>query len=125
HVYFYDASKLEDAPGGLIQNGSVTEAIFLQMLGIVLAAEAPVWVQHRSSGHVSSKCDSRLELGTYDVYCDVRIYLSFRMLESRWIHRIQSFNVSGRHNALKDGIRALDGKCVISGAAPFDWRCST
>ena len=43
----------------------------------------------------------------------------------QWVHRIQSFNVSGRDDAFRHGIRARDGKCVISGiinrAAPYRW----
>lgn len=41
------------------------------------------------------------------------------------MHRIQSFNVSGREDAFKEGIRARDGKCVMSGIlnrrAPYNW----
>ena len=73
NVHFYDATKPDSAPlGGLIQNGSVTEANFLQMLGIVLVTEAPIRVQHRNSGEIVSISDSRLQLGIYDVYCDGR-----------------------------------------------------
>ena len=37
------------------------------------------------------------------------------MDDELWVHQIQSFNVSGREDAFKEGIRARDGKCVISG----------
>ena len=49
----------------------------------------------------------------------------------QWVQRIQSFNVSGRDHAFREddafreGIRARDGKCVISGVvnrmAPYNW----
>lgn len=32
--------------GGLVQNGSITERNFLEMLGIVLVSDAPIHVQH-------------------------------------------------------------------------------
>jgi len=71
NVYFYDANKPDDAAlGGFVQNGSVTEANFLQMLGIVLFTETPIRAQHRTSGHIVLECENRLELGSYDVYCD-------------------------------------------------------
>ena len=41
-------------------------------LGIVLVTEAPIRVQHRTSGEIVSISDSRLQLGIYDVYCDGR-----------------------------------------------------
>jgi len=77
NVHFYDSTKPDDAAlGGLIQNGSVTEANFLQMLGIVLVTEAPICVQHRSSGHIVLESENQLELGSYDVHCDsTYIYL--------------------------------------------------
>ena len=37
------------------------------------------------------------------------------MTDEMWIHRIQSFNVSGRDDAFREGIRARDGKHVTSG----------
>ena len=67
NVHFYDGSILL---GGLIQNGSVTERNFLDMLGILLVTEAPIRVQHRTSGEIVSISDSRLQLGIYNVYCD-------------------------------------------------------
>ena len=41
------------------------------------------------------------------------------------MQRIQSFNISGRDNSFREGIRFRDGKCVISGVvnelAPYFW----
>ncbi|KAG0632732.1 hypothetical protein HOY80DRAFT_995833 [Tuber brumale] len=122
NVEFYDPAKPDsDALGGFIQNGSITEANFLQILGIVLVVEAPIRVQHRISGHVVSAVNSRLELGTYDIHCDSPVQLS----DEPWIHRVISYKVSGREDAFRDGIRERDGRCVISGvintSAPFQW----
>ena len=47
------------------------------------------------------------------------------MNDELWVHRIQSFNVSGREDAFRHGVRSRDGKCVISGVvnelAPYFW----
>jgi hypothetical protein len=76
NVRFYDSSKPGIALGGLIQNGSVTEANFLDMIGILLIAEAPLRVQERTSGHVIGTTNNPLQSGEYDVYCDSRCSLS-------------------------------------------------
>jgi len=70
NVHFYDARSPKDALEGLIQNGSVTEANFLEMLGILLFTGAPIRVQERGSGHIVMKTNTRLEAGHYDVYCN-------------------------------------------------------
>ncbi|KAF8465989.1 hypothetical protein BDZ91DRAFT_849115 [Kalaharituber pfeilii] len=121
NVQIYDGSNPDVLLGGLVQNGSVTERNFLQMLGIILITETPIIVQHRGSGHIVLVSDSRLEVGTYDVYCDGDIQVSNEL----WVQRIQSFNVSAGEDVFPDGIRARDGKCVISGIvnrrAPYSW----
>lgn len=55
--------------GGLTQNGSITEANFLDMLKIPLVTEGPITVQHRSSGHVITRSHDRLDAGGsgYDI----------------------------------------------------------
>ena len=80
NVHFHDGTKADedDALGGLIQNGSITEGNFLDMLGILLVTEgAPVRVQHRASGHIVSRTHDRLEVGVYDIYCDSRFYILY------------------------------------------------
>ena len=74
NIHFYDATKVdEDALGGLIQNGSITEENFLDMLGILLVTESvPIRVEHRTSGHIVSGNNRRLDVGVYDIYCDSR-----------------------------------------------------
>ncbi|KAI5811158.1 HNH endonuclease-domain-containing protein [Peziza echinospora] len=124
NIHFYDGTKNNepDALGGLIQNGSITEANFLDMLGILLVTEgAPIRVEHRTSGHVISRTHDRLEVGVYDIYCAGPIQVT----DEPWVHRIISHNMSGRDDGFREGICARDGKCVISGLvnrmAPYDW----
>jgi len=70
NIHFYDATSPEVVLGGMVQNGSVTEANFLDILGILLITETPIRVQERESGHVVLRTNNRLEPGVYDVYCD-------------------------------------------------------
>ncbi|KAF8465276.1 hypothetical protein BDZ91DRAFT_659436 [Kalaharituber pfeilii] len=111
NVHFYDATSLEVPLGGMFQNGSVTENNFLDMLGILLVTEAPLRVQERTSGHVVTATNNPLQPGEYDVYCDSDIEVSHEL----WVNRLISYPVSGREDAFREGIRARDGKCVISG----------
>ena len=91
-------------------------------------AEAPLRVQERTSANVVATTDNPLQPGEYDVYCDGRCSLSGsfnRLLTLKtgrievnnkpWVHRLIWHTVSGREDAFRDGIRARDGKCVISG----------
>ncbi|KAG0127466.1 hypothetical protein HOY82DRAFT_586872 [Tuber indicum] len=99
NVTFYDATNPEEALGGLAQNGSITEANFLDMLGILLVVDgSPLRVQERISSHIVSRTDVPLKTGVYDIYCDAAIQVS----DQPWIQRLVS--LSNR-----------DRKCVISG----------
>ena len=85
---------------------------------------------HRSLECIVSRNDNRLEIGVYDIYCDgryfyINIFRNAGMLlkltigpiqitNELGVHRIISHNVSGRDDSFRDGIRARDGKCVIS-----------
>ena len=70
NVHFYDGSNPDILLGGLIQNGSVTERTFLHMLGIILITQTPIIIQHRGSGHIVLMSESRLEVGSYNIYCE-------------------------------------------------------
>ncbi|KAG0138343.1 hypothetical protein HOY82DRAFT_637021 [Tuber indicum] len=48
NVAFYDVTNPDLPLGGLFQNGSITEANFLDMLGILLVEASPLRVQERS-----------------------------------------------------------------------------
>ncbi|KAF8466217.1 HNH endonuclease-domain-containing protein [Kalaharituber pfeilii] len=121
NVQFYDGSNPDVLLGGLVQNGSVTERNFLQMLGIILITETPTIVQHRGSGHVVLMSDSQLEVGSYNIYCHNDIQVN----DQPWVQRVISFNVSGQEDGFRNGIRDRDGRCVISGvvnrSAPYRW----
>ncbi|RPB22558.1 hypothetical protein L211DRAFT_858049 [Terfezia boudieri ATCC MYA-4762] len=49
NVQFYHAASPEVALEGMIQNGSVTEGDFLNMLGILLITETPIRVQEKEA----------------------------------------------------------------------------
>ncbi|KAF8422323.1 hypothetical protein BGX38DRAFT_1251983 [Terfezia claveryi] len=78
------------------------------MLGIVLATEAPIRVQHRASGYVLAMRDSRLDVGIYDVYCTIQFN------NEPLVSRIISFNLSGRDDAF-----LLSG--MVNELAPYFW----
>ena len=81
NVHIHDATRGDEYAllGGLIQNGSITEGNFLDMLEILLVTDgAPIRVEHQAPGceaipdHLVSRTDKRLETGIYNVYCDGR-----------------------------------------------------
>jgi len=77
NVSFYDATKPDVVLGGLVQNGSITEANFLDMLGILLiVGGSPICVQGRTSSHIVSRLDVPLEIGEYGIHCDSMCYIS-------------------------------------------------
>jgi len=77
NVFFHDATNPDVTLGGFFQNGSITEANFLDMLGILLIVEGdPLRVQERVSGHIVSRTNSPLKIGAYDIYCDGMCYIS-------------------------------------------------
>ena len=75
NIHFYDATSRDVALGGLVQNGSVTEANFLDMLGMLLITDTPIQVQQRGSGHRVVRANNRLEPGEYDIHCNSRCRL--------------------------------------------------
>ena len=56
--------------GGLIQNGSITEVNFLDMLGILLVVDIPYRVERRGDNHVVTRSGNPLQPGEYEVHCD-------------------------------------------------------
>ena len=76
NVFFHDATYPDVALGGLFQNGSITEANFLDILGMLLIVEGnPLRVQERASGNIVSRTDIQLQKGVYDIYCDGICYI--------------------------------------------------
>jgi len=76
-VSFYDSTHPDVALGGFVQNGSVTEANFLDILAILLVVEgSPIRVQERISSHIVSRTDVPLKRGAYDIYSEGMCYIS-------------------------------------------------
>ncbi|KAG0136485.1 HNH endonuclease-domain-containing protein, partial [Tuber indicum] len=117
NVTFYDATKPDVALGGLVQNGSITEANFLDMLEILLVVNwDPLRVQGRKSSHIVSRTDMPLRVGVYDIYCDVANFRSFfRINDEPWIHRLVSRYTCHGEDTIHREICDRDWKCVISG----------
>lgn len=136
NVHFFNGST--GAPlGGLFQNGSVTQANFIDMLNIIL-----VMVPHLStvpcpftvmtqSGQTISQTNQSLIPGNYDIYPPDEWLSKYRETNKQtkrltWIdsielsdeplvRRLPSHSVSGREAEFTRAVRARDGKCVISG----------
>ena len=71
NVFFHDATYPDVTLGGLFQNGSITEANFLDILEMLLIVQGnPLHVQQRASGHILSRTDIQLQTGVYDIHCD-------------------------------------------------------
>ncbi|KAG0132673.1 hypothetical protein HOY82DRAFT_538726 [Tuber indicum] len=112
NVYFHDATNPDVILGGFFQNGSITEANFLDMLGILLIVEGnPLRVQERVSGHMVWRTDRPLKIGVYDIYCDA----SIRVSNEPWIPRSISLNTRGRDDRFSHEVRDRDRRCVFSG----------
>jgi len=132
NVTFYDATKPNETLGGLIQNGSITEANFLDILGILLVVEgSPIRVQERISSRIVSRTDMPLETGVYDIYCNGMYYnpliyslaqllillAAIQVSNEPWIPRSVSYQISSREDNFCHEIRFRDRKCVISGVS--------
>ncbi|EER37218.1 conserved hypothetical protein [Histoplasma capsulatum H143] len=107
--------------GGLYQAGSITEEIFLWMIqNVLLVAEQPLTITHRASSRVITHTTHVLELGDYDVSSAGPIQVTDEVSSLR----ILSYSISSQENDhFRDGVRARDGRCVITGDlnqfAPF------
>ncbi|KAK2775065.1 hypothetical protein FQN52_004080 [Onygenales sp. PD_12] len=111
NTHFYNAST-GDCFGGFYQKGSLTEERMIWILSnVLLVVEQPLTVTHRMSGRVVTPSGSPVELGDYDISSTGPIHLN----EEPWVARLITFSVSGRDNQFRNGVRARDGKCVISG----------
>ncbi|KAM5439115.1 hypothetical protein McanMca71_003518 [Microsporum canis] len=113
NVRFYDASTGASI-GGFYQNGSITEENLIWILNDVLliVEEGDSWtIQHRASGRTITPSSNPVVSGDYDVYPTG----SIQVTDEPWFARLTSRSVSGREDRFRDGVRARDGKCVISG----------
>ncbi|EER28860.1 hypothetical protein CPC735_035660 [Coccidioides posadasii C735 delta SOWgp] len=111
NVWLYEAST-GNLLGGAHQNGSMTEANLLSILeGVLLVVDDQWSVKHRSSGLAIGSMNAPLQPGEYEIYCQS----SIRVNNEPWVARLISHSISGRVDAFRDGVRARDGKCVVSG----------
>ncbi|KAG0132653.1 hypothetical protein HOY82DRAFT_606362 [Tuber indicum] len=92
-------------------SGAITEATFLDMLGIVVWVMYPIRVQERTSCHIVSRTSIPLERGVYDIYCQGPIEVS----DESWVEHEDTRNVTGRNEQFRHEVRNRDRKCVISG----------
>ncbi|OJJ42028.1 hypothetical protein ASPZODRAFT_77930 [Penicilliopsis zonata CBS 506.65] len=118
NVHFFDSST-DDMLGGVFQNGSITEANFIDMLNIVLVIEPQSPVAPRSltvrarSGQTISRTSQPLTPGDYDIH--VSDGHSMKLSDEPFVRRLLSYSISGRELDFKNGVRARDGKCVFTG----------
>ncbi|KAG0127163.1 hypothetical protein HOY82DRAFT_83058 [Tuber indicum] len=111
NVSFCDATQPDIALGGLIQNGSITEANFLDILAIILVEGGSLRVQGRVSGHILCRTDVPLKTGVYDIYSDASVQVS----DEPWVPRLIYRDTSWSEDRFTNCIRNRDRKCVISG----------
>ncbi|KAG0132645.1 hypothetical protein HOY82DRAFT_606325 [Tuber indicum] len=111
NVLFYDATKPDEVLGGLVQNGSITEGNFLDIIGIVVITWFPIRVQERVWGHIVSRTDIPLKKGVYDIYCDAPMEVS----EEDFVVHLTTHNITGHNERFRREVRDRDRKCFISG----------
>ncbi|KAK9357170.1 hypothetical protein V1504DRAFT_479111 [Lipomyces starkeyi] len=111
NVHFYESSTGATL-GGFYQKGSLTEATLVWILGNVLLVVEDHWtVRFRASGRIITPSSNPVVPGDYDIYSKGTI----RVSDEAWYSLLISHAVSGREDTFRDGVRARDGKCVISG----------
>ncbi|PLB34562.1 HNH endonuclease signature motif containing protein [Aspergillus candidus] len=111
NIHFYDG-RTKKQVGGLYQAGSLTEKNILWMLGnVLLIVEEPWTLIHRDSGRIVGPSDNPASHGNYDIHSSGSISVT----DELWIPRLASHPISGRESSFTRGVRARDGKCVISG----------
>ena len=133
NVHFYDARNPEKVLGGLIldQRGSVTEAVFLTMLEILIISTSPYEVRHRASAKVVSSDAIPLATGHYDIHClasDGRALVfpwacallsnsmtgTIQITDEAVLTRASSHHITGRDDRFRREVRARDGGCVVT-----------
>ncbi|PLN80865.1 hypothetical protein BDW42DRAFT_169900 [Aspergillus taichungensis] len=120
NINFYVASTGQHL-GGLWQEGHITDANIHWMLGNVLLIVDEAWsLKHRASNRTVMPSDDIAAEGDYDIHSNG----SIRMTDEPWAPRSLSYSISSRENLFCQGVRARDGKCVITGKinrlAPLD-----
>jgi len=68
NILFYDAGNPDVLLGGLIQNGSITDANFLDILEVLIACDKEVEVKERRSQQLVRRRGLPLQLGEYKIH---------------------------------------------------------
>jgi hypothetical protein len=134
NVHFFDGST-GDMLGGLFQNGSVTQGNFISMLNIVLVPHPLIkprtFMVKARSRQTLSLTNQRLTPGDYDIYApdgcrcidsrskERKTQLtwigSIKLSDEPVVRRLPPYRVGGRETDFDRGVRARDGKCVVTG----------
>lgn len=111
NVHFHNGST-GTTLGGFYQQGSLTEATLIWILSNILLVVEGTWtIRQRDSGRTLTPSSNPVVPGDYDIYNEGNIQVS----DEAWFARLISHAISGRDDAFRNGVRARDGKCVISG----------
>ncbi|EGD97212.1 hypothetical protein TESG_04626 [Trichophyton tonsurans CBS 112818] len=112
NVFLHIAST-GDTFGGFYQAGSITEEVFLWMLqDVLLVAEQPLTVTHRASSRVITNTTNVVSLGI--TMSPLQVW-PIQVTDEASALRVPSFSVSGRDSRFWAGVRARDGRCVVTG----------
>ncbi|KAK9234982.1 hypothetical protein V1525DRAFT_349180 [Lipomyces kononenkoae] len=113
-VQFYLFSEPDKPLGGMRLHPSVTEKVFLSMLGTLIVASGGYRVTLRSTGVDLTPTDESLKPGNYDIRpCSCRVKIALN--DEPCITRILSRTITGRDDLFRARVRERDGKCVITG----------
>ncbi|EEH22419.2 hypothetical protein PABG_04630 [Paracoccidioides brasiliensis Pb03] len=81
------------------------------MFFLIVEEGHPWTIRHTVLERVITPSSNPVVLGDYDIYSTG----SIQVTNVAWFVRLISHSVSGREDKFRDGVRARDGKCVISG----------
>ncbi|KAF4220937.1 hypothetical protein CNMCM8980_002815 [Aspergillus fumigatiaffinis] len=116
NMHFFDGST-GDMLGGLFQNGSVTQGNFISMLNIILVPHPLIgprtFMVKARSRQTLSLTNQRLTPGNYDIYAPDGY--SIKLSDEPVVRRLPPYRVGGRATEFDRGVRARDGKCVVTG----------
>ncbi|KAI9842802.1 MAG: hypothetical protein M1837_006905 [Sclerophora amabilis] len=118
NVHFYDAARPEQVLGGLIANPSVTNRVFLFMIGILVVTPHPWYVRRRGAESRLERNDEQLEHGDYDICAESEEHegpVMISISDERSVRRILSRTISSRDKTFAQQVRKRDKNCVISG----------
>ncbi|KAG0634810.1 HNH endonuclease-domain-containing protein [Tuber brumale] len=107
NLTFYNSAHPAVVLGGLVQNGSITEANFLDMFGILLVVEGgPLHVHARITGQIISRTEMTLRTGAYEISCQGMYYILLRYQVGLLLILSDSIEVSVRKRPVRPGSRS-------------------